>query len=390
MSPIVPVIVVGGTLNSLGVIRSLASGRMPIYLFETNRCCVAAWSRYCTLIRVSSLGGRGLIDDLVAFGSRLESRPILILTSDESVEAVSARRSEIEPLFRISLPSAEMVETLADKTLFQALAEREGFAVPRAVTLASRADLALLQALVPPLIIKPAKKTLVLEGIVERAERADSLHGAQIAAERMLACAPRIIVQEWIDGPDTDIFFTLFSCDRHGKPVGLFAGRKLVCSPPAIGNTAICVAAPEVADELSDETLRFIERVRYRGLGSLEFKRDSRTGQFVIIEPTVGRTDWQEEIATLCGMNLPLLTYWAELDRPASADPPSSKPIAWRSSMDHRVPQGALYPGTRLIDGLFRWSDPLPAAYWYCYERIALRLWNRIGRLFSAYQRSSP
>jgi D-aspartate ligase len=362
---------------------------MPIYLLETTHSCVAAWSRHCKLIPTSSLGGRGVIDGLAALGSRLPSRPVLILTSDESVNAVSEFRSEIDPLFRISLPTAEMVQTLSDKTLFQTFAEREGFAVPRSVTLTDGADLELLCTLAPPLILKPADKTLVLNGTAERATRADSLAEAQTAAARMLACAPRVIAQEWIDGPDTEIFFTLFSCDRHCKSVGLFPGRKLVCSPPAVGSTAICVAAPEVADELRDKTLQFIERVRYRGLGSLEFKRDSRTGQFVIIEPTVGRTDWQEEIATLCGVNLPLLTYWAELDRPAAADVAASKPIAWRASAGHRVPRGALSPGTRIIDGMFRWSDPLPAVYWYGYERIALRVWNRAGRLFSSYRQSS-
>ena len=363
---------------------------MPIYVIEKSRSCVAAWSRHCNFIRVSGLGGRGLIDTLMALGYRLESRPVLILTGDDSVDMVSAHRSEIARLFRISLPSEEMVRSLSEKTLFQALAEREGFAVPRAVTLAGKADLELLRALAPPLILKPANKTLVLNGVVERAARADSLAEAQTAAARMLKCAPRIIVQEWIDGPDTEIFFTLFSCDRHGKPLGLFAGRKLVCCPPAVGNTAICVAAPEVADELNAKTLQFIERVRYRGLGSLEFKRDSRTGRFVIIEPTVGRTDWQEEISTLCGVNLPLLTYWAELDQPAEAEGVSSRPIAWRASIGHRVPRGALYPGTRMIDGMLRWSDPLPALYWYCYQQTALRLWNRVGRLFSSHHRSSP
>ena len=45
------------------------------------------------------------------------------------------------------------------------------------------------------------------------------------------------------------------------------------------------------------------------GVGSLEFKRDRKTVKFMIVEPTVGRTDAQEEIATLCGVNIPLIAY---------------------------------------------------------------------------------
>src|ERR1700733_2493245 len=129
----VPAVVVGGTLNSLGVVRSLARGHMPIYVVESNRQCAARWSRYCRLVTTSSLEGPALIDVLLALASRLACRPVLILTTDQSVNTVSACLDRVLPAYRIGLPSAEMVLALSDKTAFQALAEREGFAVPRAV-----------------------------------------------------------------------------------------------------------------------------------------------------------------------------------------------------------------------------------------------------------------
>src|SRR2546421_333726 len=188
---------------------------MPIYLLDTTRRCAAGWSRHVSFVPVVALEGRGLTDPLVELGARLGCRPVLILTSDQSVNWVSEHREDIEPLYRISLPADNIVRALA----------------------------------------------------------------------------PRVIAQVWMEGPDTDITFTLFSCDRRGKLLGLFPGRKLVCSPPAIGNTAVCVPAPEVADELVAPTMQFIDRLGYRGLGSLEFKRDRRSGRSLIIEPTVGRTD---------------------------------------------------------------------------------------------------
>jgi D-aspartate ligase len=357
----VSVVVVEGTLNSLGVVRSLSAAKMPIYVLGTSRNCAAGWSRFSTFVRVPTFSGLGLVDALTTLGTELGDRPVLILGGDQSVETVSSHRNRIEPLYRISLPSCEMVNALADKTLFQTLAERDGFPVPRAVTIASEDDLELLQSLIPPLIIKPADKTLAIKGLVERAVRANTLLQAQTSIARMLRSAPRVIVQEWVDGPDNEIFFTLFSCDNHGSLTGMFTGRKLVCSPPEVGSTAICVAAPEAADELSALATQFITKVGYRGLGSLEFKRDKRTGRFIIIEPTVGRTDWQEEIATLSGVNLPLMTYWAALGQLETVNCKPSGLVAWRSSIEHRVPAGALPPKTRIIDGLFRWSDPLPA-----------------------------
>jgi D-aspartate ligase len=377
----VPAVVVGGTLNGLGVVRSLARGGMPIYLLDTTRRCAAGWSRHVSFVPVAALQGRALTDRLLELGTRLGCRPVLILTSDQSVNWVSEHREDIEPHYRISLPADPIVRALADKTLFQELAEREGFPVPRSVCLGERSDLERLATLAPPLIVKPADKTLVLSGAVERAVRAASLADAQCVCAQMLARAPRVIVQEWIEGPDTDITFTLFSCDGRGRLLGLFAGRKLVCSPPAIGSTAMCVPAPEMADELAAPTMRFIDRLGYRGLGSLEFKRDRRSGQSLIVEPTVGRTDWQEELATLCGVNLPLITYYAELERQAPRSDAPRRPVAWRSSAGFSAPLPA---GVRTVDGFFRWSDPAPALYYYGYERGLLRLWQRAVRVGAA------
>ena len=351
---------------------------MPIYLLETTRQCAAGWSKHCSYVPVPALDGRALIDTLCELASRLDCRPVLILTSDESVNYISANRSEIQAHYRISLPPQEMVSSLADKTLFQAFAEAEGFAVPRSACVTDLASLESIHSLNPPLIIKPADKTFVLRGLAERAIRTESVAEAYEAARKMLARVPQIIVQEWIDGPDTELFFTLFSCDRNGRLIGSLTGRKLLCSPPGIGSTALCVAAPEVTEQLLATTMQFVDRSGYRGLGSLEFKRDQRDGRFLIIEPTVGRTDWQEEIATLCGVNLPLRTYRSELETDIGTDDAVAVPAAWRESAEFRTSPA---PSMHVVDGFFRWTDPMPALFYYAYERGLLRAWRRAARI---------
>lgn len=378
----VPAVVVGGSLNALGVVRSLHRGGAPVILLETTRQCPGAWSRYCQFRRVESLWGPGLIDALKLLASDLRNRPALILTRDESVVTVSASRSQIEPLYCIDLPLPAMVDALADKAAFDELAAREGFPVPRSRIVRGNGDLAKLAELEPPIVLKPADKALVLAGLVERTVRANSHTEARTAAARMLAHAPSLIAQEWVEGPDTEILFTLFACDSAGNLIGIFPGRKLVCSPPSVGTTAVCAAAPDLAEELGRHARHFIERVGYRGLGSLEFKRDIRSGRLLIIEPTVGRTDWQEEIATICGVNLPLLAYHAALGAPLPiGDVTCSANCAWRSERQFAVPRSLIDSGARVIDGYFRWLDPLPAAYYYGYERLALRAWRRAVRL---------
>ncbi len=363
-------------MNALGVVRSLALGRMPIYLLDPSRGCPTAWSRFSHFVRIPSLDGAPFIAALIELAKRLGCRPVLVLTSDQCVDAVSAAREQLEPWYRFSLPDDKTVRALADKTLFQGLAEQLRFEVPRAVCLASVADLDRLSEVKPPLVVKPGDKTLVLRGLVERAVRCESLDEARSACARMLATAPSLIVQEWIDGPDSALLFTLFACDGQGKLLGAFHGRKLLCDPPGVGSTAICRGAPEMAAALIGPTRQFIDQVGYRGLGSLEFKQDATRNRLAIIEPTVGRTDWQSEIATLGGINLPLLLYRSELGD-APPPPPPQAPAAWRSSAGHRLARSG---GTQVVDGYFRWEDPLPAIYYYLYERGWLRVWNRLRR----------
>jgi D-aspartate ligase len=377
----VPVVVVGGSLNALGVVRSLARGGMPIFLVVTTRWHTAAWSRFCHVVKIPSVKGHGLVDGLRELSTGIGKPAVLILTEDRDVEVVSTFRKELEHYFHLSLPPKEMIRTLADKTLFQKFAEREGFPVPRAIVLRGVDDLPLLQILAPPLVIKPYNFQSVSSLGVKRVVRVDTLEQAHPAATEMLESASPIVVQEWIDGADSDIFFTLFACDSASAMIALFSGRKLTCYPREVGTTAVCVAAGKTEDELAKLSLQFITKVHYKGIGSLEFKRDRKTGKFVIIEPTVGRTDWQEEIATLCGVNIPLIAYWSELGRRFEQTPDESVQVAWRSSIRHQLPAGAVPSGTRIVDGHFRLADPLPGLYHYAIEQFVQPIWLRAKRV---------
>jgi predicted ATP-grasp superfamily ATP-dependent carboligase len=376
----VPAVVIGGSLNALGVVRSLNAGGVPTVLLETTHRCPGRWSRHCKFVRVPSLEGRALVDPLRALAIPGAERPVLALTDDRAVETVSSFRAELEDRFRILLPAAAMVPVLADKTAFHAFAEAEGLPVPRSVTLRGRADARLLDELVPPLVLKPANKARVAGSRFERVVRADTLaHARDVVAERVERTGG-LLVQEWIDGPDNAIYFALFVCDPNSQLVAHFAGRKIVCEPPRVGSTAVCTAAGEDSGEIERIARRYIAAGRYVGVGGLELKRDQRDGRFVVVEPTVGRTDQQAEIATLYGVNIALAAYRTALGLPVEPPRRVAATFAWRTSRRHQIPPGELPTGTRVVDGYFRAGDPLPAAYYYGYERVAARLWHLVSQ----------
>jgi len=396
------VVVVGEGLNCLGVLRSLERAGLRALAVTSTRHCVVACSRHAEVALVPALEGPELVEGLKALGAGFAVRPVLMLGGDRQVTAVNEARAELEPLYHLGLPAASMVRTLADKALFHAFAEAHGLPVPRTVVVDGAEGLARLDELTPPLVIKPADKAQALSGRVERAACALDRAQARAIAARMVQAAGSLVVQEWIPGADSDLYFGLFACAGDGRVIGLFCGRKLVCSPPAIGNTALCAPAGPAAEDVAELTLRFVAETHYRGIGGLEFKRDCRTGRLLIVEPTVGRTDWQSEVATLNGVNLPVLAALDELGLPPPDDAGEPRPavaprageaparagtwagatrdVAWRASFTHRRPRG-LPRDVRLVDGYFRLDDPLPAAYHYLVDEFARRALRRLARL---------
>ena len=229
------------------------------------------------------------------------------------------------------------------------------------------ADLRLLGELSFPVVIKPANKEAFYLGRTERIRKVNALDEAIAVCTRALPNAGKVIVQEWIAGPDSNIYFCLFYRGKDGVIVSSFTGQKILSDPPEIGGTAICLAAPEVRNAIEPVTMAFADRVGFDGMGSLEFKWDPERARFVIIEPTVGRVDWQEEIATLCGVNIPLIAYRHETGlAPISVDR-VPEDVAWRVSFIKRWPKQRSRSGTRVYDGYWRLDDPGPAVFYYVF-----------------------
>jgi len=362
-----PAVIVGAAgACGLGVLRSLRAAGIPVVLLDTNAAAPAMHSRQAYKVIVRALNGPALIEDLIALRRCFEEAPVLFLTSDETALTVSQYRAELAELYRIRLPRHDRLVALMHKESFQQLAEKHGFPVPRSVTIGSGDDLGTLSALRFPCIIKPTIKTAqYFEGKFERGYRVASTAEAREVCSRVLAAVPGVVVQEWIEGPDSDIYFCL-QYRAAGGTVASFSGRKLSIWPPGVGVTASCTAAPEVHATMHQLTETFFAQMSFEGMGSMEFKRDARSGDFLMIEPTVGRLDWQEEVATLNGVNIPHAAYRHETGMDAERASMAAAPAVWRDSWMHWKSGAArTYAGrsARVYGAYWRLNDPAPALY---------------------------
>jgi predicted ATP-grasp superfamily ATP-dependent carboligase len=373
-------VVAGLGLNGLGVVRSLARAGIPVVALDVNLAKPTAATRFGRKIKVPALSGTEFVDALLAVRSQFSENPILILTEESTVVTVSEERARIQPAYRISLPDHGVLQALLDKNLFQVEAEKHGFRVPRALLLGDGFDPSALRAMRYPCVLKPAAKDVNYSRRFAKAYRVAAADEALQLWDEMRKIIPSAILQEWIVGGDSDVYFCLQYRSRGDSSVANFVGRKILQWPPLVGGTASCVPAPDFAAELSEVTDRFFAAMNFRGFCSMEFKRDQRDKQFYMVEPTVGRTDYQEEIATLNGVNIPAAAYYAEL---GIAPPPADRVTArgWRdpigyanavSVADARDADLA-HDGIRLADGYFRLDDPMPYLYGQ-WARLARRM----------------
>lgn len=363
-----PAIVIGADINGLGVVRSLARKGVRTWLVDHALTDPTMRTRYATKIELPSLAGVAVIDALIHLRAGLDADPVLFLTREETVEAVSRDLDRVSSCYRISMPNERLMNRLMDKVGFQTLAQEHGFPIPRAVSFERAADLSTADAPGYPCVLKPVVKTARYTARFNKAYKVQNR--AQL--EELLGeidGAAEMIAQEWIEGGDDRIFFCLQYRAREPGAVVSFTGRKLRSWPPETGGTASCVPAPDAAPELHRLTDAFFTAVGYFGLGSMEFKQDTRTGRYLMIEPTVGRTDFQEEIATLNGVNIPYAAYCGELGRSLEEAFDPAPGAAWAAGPIDRWSSGRQgvarsFPrGLRRYDALWRLDDPMP---WWC------------------------
>src|SRR5271168_2807626 len=84
-----PVVIVGGSVAGLGVARSLAAAQTRVVVLDTSWFNAALWSRHCSGRVIASVSGKPLIDELKALAREFTQPPLLVLTLDAAVEAVS-------------------------------------------------------------------------------------------------------------------------------------------------------------------------------------------------------------------------------------------------------------------------------------------------------------
>lgn len=382
-SSIPPAVVVGLCAHGLALVRDLAGAGIPVIALESDGTLPGTSTRHGQISFAQDINKTGLIPALDDIASRLPpgTRPVLMLTNDRMVEVAGREAVHLSRSFRLSwADSATRILPLLEKGNIESRCMAVGLNYPRS-RLLTHAD-ALEQTAQPlsfPVIAKPTKplsafKTLVAHSMTDL-----------LTARRLLADSMPVVIQEVIAGSDEQIHFGALYL-RNGQVLARFEGRKLLSRP--MGHTTIAVSEPN--DQVHDLAVRFFDGLMLSGPVSLELKRGP-DGRFWVIEPTVGRTDFWSGLCSANGVPLPVIEYYATLNRTCPTFM-QRRGSVWING--ERQPAALLWLARHhpehLLHGIrgvyFNLSDPLPffRASWHTIRALPMRLIRKIDRQLSS------
>ncbi|MDH3224486.1 MAG: carboxylate--amine ligase, partial [Gemmatimonadota bacterium] len=361
-----------------------------------------ARTRVCHQRHFAPTADERLIDELLRLGPSLPQRGVLFPCEDTNVALVSRNREVLEPFYRILLPAPDVVEMLMDKVRFYAYAQAHDLSLPATRVVESEADvLEASKTLDFPCILKPRDSAAHRweDQTVFKAFKIESAADLISTYRHFRQWTDCFIVQEWIEGSDSDLYSCNCYFDATSKPLATFVARKLRQWPPDTGVS--CLGEEVRNDVVLDETLALFQGVGYHGLGYLEMKRDSRSGRMFIVEPNIGRPTGRSAIAEAGGVELLYTAYCDAVGFPL----PESRTqrydgVKWihlRKDLQSAVQywrRGELTPLSwwrsirgRKAHALASWTDPMPFIFdWLAAARAFLSPRKRKKRATASIQ----
>ena len=399
MTQIPTVVIIGVNEMALAAARNLHGHGVEVLAIHPGGGPPSAFSLSRTF--ATRLGPS--LDDEEAFGIFLEGlpdelggRPVLLPAQDQALLFLHAYRARLRQYFDFFVWDSDLLQAIGSKAGLAEVAREHQLPVPR--SFAPRNPDELQQAadeLRYPCIIKPeftndwwteaAHAEDLNRKAIEAVDRATLMNVCQRSAR----VGARVVIQEKIVGPDSSHLSYMTFIDRSGDPVGEVIVEKHRVSPPRFG--VACYAEATLAQDAIDLGREVLSRIGFRGLASVQFKRDARDGKLYLIEINL-RLPLAVGLPISAGVELPYIYYQvARGDRPVQG--PVRVGARWMAfgrdirSMRVYAREGTYSWVAWLIELLrmpaftvFSVRDPLPtlAMAWDVARSALLRRWRAL------------
>ena len=309
-----PVVILSGGVTGLGVLRAFARQGIPAFVYPTALTDPIRHSRWYRALpgvddRSPAPAPSVALLDRVLAGSGLPGAFLCPCCDDwNSVVAAFAERSP--GAFVSMVPTSAALGTLQDKANLAVLLQTLGVPMPKTRVIASSGDISEL----PPsddtfYFLKPRDSQRFRARFGTKGIRVRDAGEARRRLDEMFSATMGAVLQEYIPGPPEQHYFVDGYADHAGAIKALFARRRGRIYPSDFGNSTSLASVPlsDIAGAI-DSVHRVLAAVNYRGIFSVEFKRDPRDAAFKLLEVNA-RPWWFVDFAVRCGVDVCRMAY---------------------------------------------------------------------------------
>ena len=323
-----PVLVLDLGYGGYGVVRSLVRYDIPVIGFCDQKKLPEYRTKLCDQ-KVFYNGESDLKDKLKQTVSRFSLKPVLIITSDNHVSFIIENRKFIDDNFLIHLPSNSVLKLLLDKTAFTEYARDNNILIPQTHNLFNQEDLeSIAETLSFPVILKPFNRTSSWrKANLSKAYYLQAIDDLRKLYGEINPVESRLMVQEWIPGGDSNVYYCLVYFNDQSDCLASFTGYKMRQWP--VGTGTGCSTTAVDNPYVFEKAVEILQQLKYCGFGSVEFKLHDLNGKYYLIEPTVGRVEQIGYVATANGVNLPLRCYNSLTQLNLEETPPPGRKVIY-------------------------------------------------------------
>ncbi len=309
MSNKIGAVITGGNFQALGALRTLAKKDIPIVVLDFHRS-ISKYSKYKKRFYKSpnpsyaEVYANYLID--LAQKEKLHGW-VIFPNNDEVIYVLSRFKHVLKEYYRIPTQDWNITKKIYDKKYTYQIAKDNNIPIPKTYYTTNLRELLRLD-LKFPLVIKPSIRPNFYNKIKTKAFRINN-EKELINTYNMVSSVidhSEILVQEFIPGGPNYLYsFSPFF--KNGKVVTGVAARRTRQHPMDFGH-ASTFAELVYMPELQRIAQKFLKLIDFYGIAEVEFMKDSRNGQYKLIEVNPRVWGWHT-LAIAAGVDLPYLLY---------------------------------------------------------------------------------
>lgn len=303
-------IVIGCHVCGLGVIRSLGLMGFQIIAMSYDRTDFGHASKYVyerVKIPHPRIEEKEFIDFLIKNSYRW-SEALIFDTNDDVAVSISKNKAELANYYKTIAPEWEILRKFIEKPETYRLAEKCNIPYPRTFLPKTLDELYKMKnGITYPCILKPVLGHEFASKFNSKNFEVNNHNELLSKFELCLKSGSKVMVQEIIPGPDSNIYECAVYVNSGGYINARFLDRKIRQNPPKFGIARVAISQNRI-QELEEFTEKLLKEADFRGIAQAEFKEDPRDNQFKLLEINgrIFRSNW---LATYCGINFPWIIY---------------------------------------------------------------------------------